>query len=280
MSPMAAYGSQVSGAGAGVWPEAQSSGDHRAVFIRGFLALAIVFFPFSCQCRAAENGSPPPTPGLLEDTNTQAVLQTYLQLQEQLQAAHLAIEESRRETRETAAHTADALSNALHTIQETFDARRAQDLEAMRGSNEIMLVVVGTFAAMSFLSMLMMSYFQWRMTKGLAHISATLPGALGLDPGSVAAALARADQPELPLFGGTAKPEPREASPEQGAQTALRRHGRTRTTAASRHFPTPGAMDQRRRLRAVSVAVLVGLICAAGLALLLYAVAYRKFGFG
>jgi capsular polysaccharide biosynthesis protein len=42
----------------------------------------------------------------------------------------------------------------------------------------------------------------------------------------------------------------------------------------------PGALVRRRRLRAISMALIVGLIFAAGLAFLLYAVAYRKFGFG
>ena len=280
MSPIAAYGSRVSGAGAGVWPEAHLSRHHRAVFICVLLASAIVFVPVFRQCRGAENDLPPPTASQPEDTNSQAVLQTYLQLQEQLQAAHTAIEQSRRETREAAAQTADALSNALQTIQEAFDDRRGRDLEAMRSANQVMLVVVGTFAAMSFLSMLMMSYFQWRMTKGLAQISATLPVALGLDPGSFAAALARANQPELPLFGATGQPEQRGPSVEPSAQAALRRHGGARTSVGNRRYGAPEARVHSGRFRTVSVAVIVGLLCAAALALVLYAVAYRKFGFG
>jgi hypothetical protein len=234
----------------------------------------------SWNCLGADNNLPPPATVHLEETNSRALLHSYLQLQQQIHTTQLAIEQSRQETREAAAQTAEALSNALHTIQETFATRRTRDLQAMRSSNQVMLIVVGVFAAMGFLTMLMLTYFQWRMSKGLAKISATLPTALGLDPASAATALALANHPELPLFGTAERPEALTHELEQISHRALNHHGGTNMSAGDRLFHEPGALVRRRRFRAVSMAVIVGLICAAGLALLLYVVAYRKLGFG
>src|SRR5208282_2344667 len=106
----------------------------------------------------------------------------------------LVIEQNREEIKAAAAQSAETLSKALEGIQESFAAQRARVLEAMQQSNKLMRVVVGTFAAMGFLTLLMMSYFQWRMSKGLAEISAAVPAALGLGAGSAAGALGPARQ--------------------------------------------------------------------------------------
>ena len=264
MSLIAAYATRISGAGAGVWSKPRLSTHRPSPFLHAVLALAFVASAASWKCLGADNNLPPPATVHLEETNSRALRHTYLQLQQQIHTTQLAIEQSRQETREAAAQTAGALSNALHTIQETFAARRTRDLDAMRSFNQVMLIVVGVSAAIGFLTMLMLTYFQWRMSKGLAKISATLPTALGLDPASAASALALANHPELPLFGTADRP-------------AARTHGMSN---GDRLFHEPGALVRRRRFRAVSMAVIVGLICAAGLALLLYVVAYRKLGFG
>ena len=95
----------------------------------------------------------------------------------------------------------------MQSIQEAFSAQRAQDWEAIQRSNKVMLIVAGTFAGIGFLTLLMMTWFQWRMSKGLAEISAALPAALGLGASSAAAALALANQPELRLFGAVEQPK-------------------------------------------------------------------------
>jgi hypothetical protein len=77
----------------------------------------------------------------------------------------------------------------------SFTAQRARDLAAMERSNKLILMVVSTFAALGFLTLLMMSYLQWRMSKGLAEITAAVPAVLGLAAGSTAGALGPAGQP-------------------------------------------------------------------------------------
>jgi tetratricopeptide (TPR) repeat protein len=144
--------------------------------------------------------NPPPASGQIEQTNLQEVLRTFLRLQEQLQATQASIEQNREEARKAAAQGGEALSKGLQALQEAFSAQRARELEVMQSSNQAMqksnkaiLMAAGTFAAIGFLAMLVMSWFQWRTSKVLAEISAALPMLQGSGPGSALAALGPGD---------------------------------------------------------------------------------------
>jgi hypothetical protein len=253
---------------------------HLASFVAVAVAFPLVLASGSLASLGAENSPPPLAASHLEETNSQALLHAFFQLQEQLQATQLAIEQSRQEAKEAAAQNAGALAKGLQSIQQAVSAQRAQDMEAMQKSNKVMLIVAGTFAGMGLLTLLMMTCFQWRMSKGLAEISAALSPALGLGAGSAAAALALANQPELRLFGATEQTEKHTHELAHSSRPALNRREGTAMPLGNLLLHEPGALVRRRRFRAVSVAVIVGLVCAAGLALLLYVVAYRKLGFG
>ncbi len=125
----------------------------------------------------------------VEETNSQEVLRSYLQLQEQVHATQLALEQNRKEAQDAAVRNAEELGARLRSIETALAAQRARELEAMQSSNRVMLTVAGTFAAIGFLAMLLMAYFQWRTVSGLAQISSTLPSmrALELAPGLGAA---------------------------------------------------------------------------------------------
>jgi len=155
------------------------------------LALALV----SC-CTAglgAENSLPAPPTTRSDDTNVQETLRTYLQLQEQLHATQLTIERNRKEGDAAAAESAKVFAARLQGIEQALSSQRAQELEAMQGSNKVMLVVAGLFAALGFLAMLFMAFFQWRTISRLAEISAALPLAHGLGSRSSIAALGTAE---------------------------------------------------------------------------------------
>ena len=128
------------------------------------------------------------------------MLEGFLKLQEQIHATQLAIEQYGQEAKEAATQNAEALAKGLQSMQEAFSTERARELEtiqsssqAMQKSNKVMLIVVGTFAAMGFLIMLIMTYFQWRTSSSLAAISAAWPAALGFGRGSVVPALGPGD---------------------------------------------------------------------------------------
>jgi tetratricopeptide (TPR) repeat protein len=133
-------------------------------------------FP-SAECAEADTNL---APAAVSETNTQETLRAYLQLQEQLHLTQLAVEQNRKEARETAAQNSELLAGRLQTIEKALETQRARELEAMQSSNRVMLFVAGSFAAVGFVAMLLMSFFQWRTVNRLAEISAALPASFAL----------------------------------------------------------------------------------------------------
>ena len=200
MSVRAFYDLRLSGATSGI-RSASSLGKNRlAPILRGLFAFALVLFSGAWISPGAETNTPPPSPGPIEETNSQTVIRAYLQLQDQLHATQLAIEQNGQEIRQAAAQSAEAVSRALQTIQETFAAQRAQDLEGMQRANKVLLIVAGTFGSLGFLTLLIIACLQWRTNKGLAEVSAALPTAMGLGNGSAVAALGPAEPSNLRLL--------------------------------------------------------------------------------
>jgi hypothetical protein len=248
--------------------------------LRLVVALYLVLPAALLNSLAAETNAQPPTSSSIEDTNSQVFLGAYGQLQEQLHATQLAIEQSRQEIKDASALNSETLSKALQSFQESFTAQRASDLEAMRGSNKVVLIVVGTFAVMACLTLLLISYFQWRMSRGLAEIAAAVPEALRLGMGSAPGALGPPGRSNLRLSGVMPTRESRVLAAPQTASPALRLHDAPDRAAQLIPFHDPATSLRRRRIRPLRAAVIVGLLCAAALALLLYMVTYRKLGIG
>jgi tetratricopeptide (TPR) repeat protein len=130
------------------------------------------------------------------ETNNQETLRAYLQLQEQLHLTQMAVEQNRREARETAAQSSELLAGRMQAIEKALESQRARELDAMQSSNRVMLTVAGSFATVGFLAILLMSLFQWRTVNRLADISAALPASLALGPAPNRHALT---SPEGPL---------------------------------------------------------------------------------
>jgi hypothetical protein len=166
-------------------------------------ALNLVLLSASLESFAGESDTPLPTPiGLSEGTNSQALLEAILQLQEQLRSNQLAIERTEKEAKEAAALTVEAVSNGFRenaivfsAQQQAFSALNAWELQVMQSSNRVVLIATGTFAAMVFFAMLMTAYFQWRMGKVWAEFSTVLPMARGFVRGPGVAALGADDRP-------------------------------------------------------------------------------------
>ncbi len=228
----------------------------RTVVVMISLALAVL------RVSAADNAAP--GAGGVEATNTQEVMRSYLQLQEQLHATQLAIEENRKEARDASVRSAEALANRLQLIEQALASQRARELESMQSTNRVMVIVAGSFATLGFIAMLLMAYFQWRTVNGLAEISTALPGgARALGPGSAIAALGAgdphlmtggpADQSNLRLLGAMEQLEKRlydleHASPrpltsiEEGGLSSS--NGNHQADAGTAHPATPGGEDR------------------------------------
>ncbi len=243
-------------------------------------ACALVLAALSWEGLAEQPSALSPATNQVEQVSAQELLRVYLQLQEQLRATQAAIEQARQETKAAAAQNSETLSKGLQAVQEGFAAQRARDWAAMQQSNRMMLTVAGAFAALSFLTMLIMTYFQWRMSKGLAHISTALPAVLGLEAGPAMAALGSAATPSLHLSEGAGQPDGPHNAAVPGSRAIPARREALNLPPGSRLFLDAAAMSQRQRIHGLRTAVIVGLICAAVLALLLYVVTCQKLGLG
>jgi tetratricopeptide (TPR) repeat protein len=104
----------------------------------------------------------------------------YLQIQEQIHATQLAIEQNREAAELAAAQNAEALSNRLQALEQSMTAQRTNELEAMQSTNRLMLLVLGLVAVVGFMAVLLAAYFQWRAIHRLGQISAAWPSANGL----------------------------------------------------------------------------------------------------
>ena len=119
-------------------------------------------------------------PAAVTDTNSEATLRAYVQLQEQLHAAQLAIERARKEADQAASRNADAVAARLREFQDTLTAQRETELKELRGANRLMLIVGGTCAGVGFLAMLLTAFFQWRAITRLTEFSVVSQASLAM----------------------------------------------------------------------------------------------------
>jgi TolA-binding protein len=266
---LVSYALRQSGAFTGGCTKGCVARTHPVRLVRGIVVLALVLSATSSWSLGAETT---PSASQTGQTNPPEATRAFLGLQEQLHATQLAIEQTRQETRAASAQTAAALSNALQTMQRAFSVQRAQDLEALKRSNRSILMAGGTVAAMGLLTMLVLTYFQWRMSRGIADVSAALPAALGLGESSAPGALHIAEPSNVPRLGAAAYPErpPYQRAQEYASHTRHRRGiGRS---IERRLFPKPGDSFRRRQFRALKVAVAFGVFSALVVAVVIYLV--------
>lgn len=192
---------------------------------------------------AAETATPK-----AEETNTLETLRSYLQLQEQIHAAQVAIEQNRKEAAEAASRNSEALIERLNGIEKSLSAQRARELEVMQASNRVMLIVAGAFAVVGLCAMVLMAWFQARAVSRLAEISAALPAlrglALGLPPGlgtgNSGLSLGPVEQSNLRLLGALEKLEKRMFQLETASRLALPGGPENRNGAGQGAAASPG----------------------------------------
>ena len=125
------------------------------------------------------------------DTNSAATLRSYVQLQEQLHAAQLAIERNRLEAEGAATRNAALMTERLQALERTLSAQRGSELEQLAGANRLLLLIGGACATGGFLAMLLTAYFQWRAVSRLTEFSVLSQASFTANRGA------------LPVPGGT-----------------------------------------------------------------------------
>lgn len=95
----------------------------------------------------------------------------YLQIQEQIHATQLAIEQDQQAALEASQSNALVLAQRLQSLEQTVASQKASETEAARKTQQLTLVMAGAFGLIGLGIMLMMVYFQWRAFTQLAQIS-------------------------------------------------------------------------------------------------------------
>lgn len=102
----------------------------------------------------------------------------YLQIQEQLHASQIDIEQKQEAALQASQSNAMVLSQRLQSLEQTVASQRASDAEAARKTQQLTLAMAGAFGLIGLGIMVMMVYFQWRAFTQLAHISSNQNQAL------------------------------------------------------------------------------------------------------
>jgi tetratricopeptide (TPR) repeat protein len=209
---------------------------NRIILAIRFLALSLVLGLFSNVCGAQQEGAAPVPTGRTEETNSQDLLRSYLQLQEQVHAIQLAVEHSQQRVEAATAQSARTVNDRLDSIENALGAQRARELDAVKSSNDaqqksnsVMLIVAGSFATVGFAAMVFMAYFLWRTIQRLAEISAVLaprqfssrPAIAALGPGEGVQPVEISEQSDRRLLGAIDRLEKRIREMEHTARAPL-----------------------------------------------------------
>ena len=177
--------------------------------------LGAVLLLINALTAAAVSNTVPRAAEMPPDTES---LRAYLALQEQVRATQVALEKNRQETEAIATRSAAAVAEQIKALTQTMNDQRAREVEAMQSTNRLLLLVVGAFACLGFLAMLMTSWLQMRALNRLTEFSSTLPARMngpGLNLGGSLISNAVAAQANSQLFGALDRIERRMNELEQ-----------------------------------------------------------------
>jgi tetratricopeptide (TPR) repeat protein len=169
-------------------------------FLIGFLC----GLPAAIAQDKAEPASPNPKPAG-ESTEAEQSLRAYLQVQEQLHSAMLAIEQARKEAEAAAQRNNEAIRQArqdseaaaqrhaelvsarLKLIEQTLTNQRDQEIMVMQKSNHVVLTIATIIAGIGLLGMMFAAFCLWRALARVAEITAAFQPlhALGAHGGSL-----------------------------------------------------------------------------------------------
>jgi tetratricopeptide (TPR) repeat protein len=186
-----------------------------------FISLWVV----NCGLSQTVSNTPPVPPESLPD---QEALRAYLFLQEQVRATQRALEQNRQETEALTARSAAALTEQFKALTQSINDQRTREIEAMQSTNRLLLVVVGGFACVGFLAMLLTSWLQMRALNRLTEFSSGLAASVsapGLNMTGPLISNAAAAQANSQLFGALDRIERRmrelESAGTPGSETAI-----------------------------------------------------------
>ena len=136
-----------------------------------------------CGAPAAEPdaaGEEVPPPTLVETNSPDFSSRSWLQLQAQIQAALLAIEQNRQEAEAAARLSSETVATRLKMLEQTFTSQREREMELIQSSNRFIMIATAVFGSLGLLMSLLISWFLFRAMNRVSQLTAAFPsGALG-----------------------------------------------------------------------------------------------------
>jgi tetratricopeptide (TPR) repeat protein len=121
-------------------------------------------------CARAQTNSPAST--------NDATVNGYLQIQEQLHATQLELEDVRASAADDAKRNAETLAAQLQSLEQSVAAQRNAEAETARRTQQFTLLFAGIFGLAGLGILALMFYFQWRAFSKIAEISGQQQAAL------------------------------------------------------------------------------------------------------
>jgi tetratricopeptide (TPR) repeat protein len=186
---------------------------HRT-FLRIFLSLVLS----SSFASSAADKPPVETPQTAPEGSNDSA-RAYLQLQDQLHTALLAIEQARRdaetnaqqqkeaveqarqETEATARRSAELINARLRVIEQTLTNQHDSAVEAMQKSNRFMIALAAIFGGIGFVAMLLTAFCLWRALTRVAQITSSLQPFHAMNVRPLTSGLGGPDAPFVTLNG-------------------------------------------------------------------------------
>jgi tetratricopeptide (TPR) repeat protein len=187
-------------------------------------------------------------PAVETNTNSQEILRSYLQIQEQLHTALLTIEQNRQQTDEAGRRNVETISARLKLIEQALTAQREREAESAAKSQRLVLIIAAVFGGLGLLAMVATAWFQLRAMNRLAQFTSAGGNMLGHHPmgslGSGEGAVTSVSAMPLPnanLLGAIERLEKRFLELQSATRASLPTHTVTQTNGEPRVSEVSGA---------------------------------------
>jgi tetratricopeptide (TPR) repeat protein len=109
----------------------------------------------------------------------------FLQVQQQLHDTQLTLEHNRQQAEAEARRNAENVAARIESLQQIIAAQRQGEIVAVQKTQQLILMLGGTFGAMGLAILLLMAYLQWRAISQLVELISQRPAEFALDQGRV-----------------------------------------------------------------------------------------------
>jgi len=106
-----------------------------------------------------------------------------LQVQQQLHDTQLAIEHNQQQAEAEAKRNAEDMAARIQSLQQLIAAQRQSEIETAQKTQQLILILGGTFGAIGLAVLLLMAYLQWRAVSRLVELVSVRPAEFVLEHG-------------------------------------------------------------------------------------------------